>query len=158
MNSKSNLNKLGVKKSHRVALKKNLLSDLIIYEHIKTTKAKAKAVAPIFDKVVRLSKLDLPKRELERKLIMLVGNKNAVSKLIEVFSKRFEKDNTGLVKLFMLQPRKGDGAERIEMIVKGYSYKDIGKKIGEKKNLNLADCLNGLIGMPRHLDEHKKFQ
>lgn len=129
MNSKSNLNKLGVKKSHRVSLKKNLLSDLVIYEHMQTTKARAKAIAPMFDKAVKTAKMDLPKRELERKLTMYVGNKLAVEKLIEVFAKRFEKETTGLVKLYALQARKGDGAEQVKMIVKGYTYKEVGKKI-----------------------------
>ena len=134
MNSKSNLHKLGAKKSHRVSLVKGLLSDLVIFEHVKTTDAKAKAVAPLFDKAVKIAKLDIPRRELERKLMMLMGNKNAVGKLIDVFVKRFEKDTTGLVKKYKLGARKGDGAKQTLMIVKGYTYKEIGKKIDSKKS------------------------
>ena len=133
MNSKSNLHKLGAKKSHRVSLVKGILSDLIIFEHVTTTNAKAAAVTPVFDKVVRIAKLDIPRRELERKITKLVGNKYAVSKLIDVFVKRFEKESNGLVKTYKLGARKGDGAQQTLMIVKGYVYKDKGKKVASKK-------------------------
>lgn len=133
MNSKSNLNKLGVKKSHRVSLVKGILSDLVIFEHVKTTNARAVAVAPMFDKAVKTAKLDIPRRELERKLIMMLGNISAANKLIDVFVKRFDKDTRGLVKLYKLGARKGDGAQQTLMIVKGYTYKEIGKKIESKK-------------------------
>lgn len=133
MNSKSTLHKIGAKKSHRVSLVKGILSDLVVFEHVKTTNAKAAAVAPLFDKAVKIAKEDKPRRELERQLTMLVGNKNAVGKLIDVFVKRFEKDTTGLVKLYKLGARKGDGAQQTLMIVKGYEYREIGKKVTTKK-------------------------
>ena len=129
MNSKSNLNKFGVKKSHRVSLVKSILSDLVLYEHITTTKVKAKAIAPMFDKAVVIAKMDLSRREVERKLGIYIGNELAVSKLIDVIGKRFTKEKSGLVKLYPLQRRKGDGAEQITMIVKGYTYKEVGKKV-----------------------------
>jgi large subunit ribosomal protein L17 len=132
MNSKSNLNKLGVKKSHRDSLVKNLVSDLIIYEHIKTTRAKAKATTPVFDKAVRIAKMDLSKRELERKLSILVGNKLAVDKLIEVLAVRFKDATSGLVDMYALQRRKGDAAEQMQLMVKGYTHREIGKKTAEK--------------------------
>jgi len=132
MNSKTNLNKIGAKKSHRKALISNILSDLIIYEHLKTTKAKAKAVKSSFDNVIKVSKTKLSRIELERKLTPIVINKIAVAKLIDVFSKRFENDSQGLVKTFNMGRRKGDGAEEIRMIVRGYEYKEIGKKTSIK--------------------------
>lgn len=137
MNSKSNLNKLGVKKSHRISIIKGILSDLVIFEHVKTTNSRAIAVAPMFDKAVKIAKLDMPRRELERKLVMMLGNISAANKLIDVFVKRFNKDKTGLVKLYKLGARKGDGAQQTLMIVKGYTYKEIGKKIETKKELNV---------------------
>jgi large subunit ribosomal protein L17 len=129
MNSKSNLNKFGVKKSHRDSLIKTILSDLVIYEHVTTSKAKAKAIAPLFDKAVVIAKMDMSRREVERKLGIYVGNDLAVSKMIDVIGKRFTKEKSGLVKLYPLQRRKGDGAEQITMIVKGYTYKEVGKKV-----------------------------
>jgi large subunit ribosomal protein L17 len=134
MNSKSNLNKLGVTKSHRDSLVKNLVSDLIIYEHMKTTKAKAKATAPVFDKAVSIAKMDLPKREIERKLIPLVGNLIAVDKLIAVLAVRFKDSTSGLVDMYALQRRKGDSAEQMQMIVKGYTHKELGKQTSVKTN------------------------
>jgi large subunit ribosomal protein L17 len=137
MNSRTNISKVGIKASHRKSLQKNLLSDLIIYEHLTTSKPKSKLVIGEFDKlisIVKSEKSDLYKRRL---LTQKLGNENAVEKLLAVYAKRYEKETSGFVKLYNLHVRKGDATPMVKMMVKGYVYKDIGKKVAktEKKEV-----------------------
>lgn len=132
MNSKSNLSKLSRAKGHRSALMRNMVTSLVLFEHMKTTKAKAKAVVPYFDKIITIAKTK-EAREARRQLESIIYDKNAVKKVLEVFRPRFEKDNSGFVKAFNIGNRKGDNAEMMMLMVKGYEYKDIGKKTKANK-------------------------
>jgi len=134
MNSKTKIKKVGKKTSHRVALQKNLLADVVIYEHITTTLAKSKIVISEFDKLITFVKSGKSDREKERVLTTKIHNENAVKKLIEVFQKRFAKEKSGFLNVYKLDPRKGDGAKIVKLMVKGYVYKDIGKKVSVKKD------------------------
>lgn len=133
MNSKTMISKVGIKASHRNSLQKNLLSDLIIYEHLTTTKQKSKLVVGEFDKLVKIAKSDKNALSKARLLKQKVANDNAVSKLIEVYAKRFEKEVSGLVKVYKLGQRKGDSSDVVKLMVKGYEYKEIGKKVQASK-------------------------
>jgi large subunit ribosomal protein L17 len=133
MNSKIGLKKAGLKTSHRKLITKSLLSDLVVYEYMTTTKAKSKLVISDFNKLITLVKGSLTDREKERRLIIKIGNLNAVKKLLEVYKTRFEKDNGGYVNIYKLGNRKGDNAEMVKLMVKGYVYKDIGKKVAPSK-------------------------
>lgn len=127
MNSKIKLIKLGRKKSVRKSLKKNLVGSLLVYEHMKTTKAKAKAVVKEFDHVINMAKSkdqDLAKRKLKE----LLFDDNAINKLFDVYKKRFADQTSGYVKMYNIGLRKGDKAPLVQLFVKGYEYKDIGKK------------------------------
>ena len=129
MNSKRSINKIGVKKSHRDAMSKNLVNDLIIYEYITTTKAKAVTAKSMFDKVISIVKNGKDARNKELQLESVLSNNIAVKKLLEVYGKRFEKANSGFVNRYIIGPRKGDGAVMVKLIVKGYVHKEIGKKV-----------------------------
>jgi len=133
MNSKTMISKVGIKASHRRSLQKNLLSDLIIYEYLTTTKQKAKLVVGDFDKLVKIAKSKKDAVSKDRLLKLKVGNENAVKKLIEVYAKRFEKESSGLVKVYKLGQRKGDSSDVVKLMVKGYEYKEIGKKVSQSK-------------------------
>jgi ribosomal protein L17 len=160
MNSKSNLSKLGVKKSHRDSLKKNLVTDFIIYEHLKTTKAKAVALIHLFDRAVNVSTSDLPKNEIERKLQIIIGNELAVKKMIEVISKRFKTQKSGFANLFALQRRKGDAAEMVKIIMKGYVYKEVGKKLNKttKEEAKAEKAAEAKANKPEFKDSKGKSQ
>lgn len=133
MNSKTNLPKIGRKKSHRESLQKNLVSDLLVYEYVTTTKAKSKLALHLFADVIKLAKSDKTEYEKRRLLTRMLGNENAVTKVLDVFTKRFADETSGLVKLYKVENRKGDNAPQVKMMVKGYVYKQIGKKVAEVK-------------------------
>jgi large subunit ribosomal protein L17 len=133
MNSKKGLNKVGGKSSHRKSLQRNLLSDLIIYEYLTTTIAKSKIITPAFEKLITFIKSGQTNKEKTRILLKTLKNESAVLKLIEVYQKRFEKESGGYVNVYKLGFRKGDSAQLVKLMLKGYVYKDIGKKVSEKK-------------------------
>jgi large subunit ribosomal protein L17 len=104
------------KKSAREALLKNLATSLILYEKIKTTKAKAKTVKPLVEKIITLAKNNnLTSR---RQLITLLYHKKAVAKALEVLGPRYQQRKGGYTRIVNLGLRPGDGAEiaQIELI------------------------------------------
>jgi large subunit ribosomal protein L17 len=132
MNSKTGITKVGSNKAHRDSMQRNLLSDLIVYEYLTTTKAKSRLVVGEFDKLIKLASSKLAVREKQRKLIMKLHNENAVAKLLDIYQKRFTDEKSGFVHVYKLGIRKGDSSEMVKLMVKGYVYKDIGKKVSEK--------------------------
>ncbi len=97
------------KKAPRKAMIKNLAASLILYEKIKTTKAKAKAVRSYTEKLItRGKKNDLAAR---RHLIRHLPLENAVKKVLEVLSPKYKDRKGGYTRIVKLGPRQGDGAE-----------------------------------------------
>lgn len=83
---------LGRQKGPRELMLRNLASSIILYEKVKTTKAKAQAVRPLVERMITLSKTgDLVAR---RGLIKTLLQKNSVKKAIEVLGVRY-KDRPG---------------------------------------------------------------
>jgi len=107
---------LGREKASREMMLRNLASSILIYEKVKTTEAKAKAVRPIVEKLITSAKAgDLTAR---RKLISFLPQKMAVKKAMEVIGKRYEKRNGGYTRIVKLGVRQGDGAKmaQIELV------------------------------------------
>lgn len=96
------------KAAPRQALLSNLLTSLILFEKVKTTEAKAKAIKPLADKVITLAK----KKTLvsKRELIAMLQDKKAVKKLLDVYVPRFASRTSGYTRIVKLGVRKGDGA------------------------------------------------
>ncbi|MFH1745138.1 MAG: 50S ribosomal protein L17 [bacterium] len=108
--------KLDRKKAPREMMLKNLASSVIIYEKVKTTEAKAKAVKSLVEKIITISKKgDLTSR---RKLISILPQKMAIKKVIEVIASRYKDRNGGYVRIVKLNQRIGDGAKiaQIELV------------------------------------------
>jgi len=75
------------KKGPRELMLRNLASSIILYEKVKTTRAKAAAVRPLVEKLITTSKAgDLNAR---RSLLEVLLQKNAVLKAMEVLSIRY---------------------------------------------------------------------
>ena len=73
---------LGRTKEAREMMLRNLLSSIIIYEKVETTKAKAKAVKPLLEKAITTAKKgDLASR---RELLKIILEPKAVNKSFEV--------------------------------------------------------------------------
>ncbi|OGY43681.1 MAG: 50S ribosomal protein L17 [Candidatus Buchananbacteria bacterium RIFCSPHIGHO2_01_FULL_39_14] len=104
------------KKAPRKALLRSLATSLILYEKIKTTKAKAKTVRPLVERLITAAKKnDLNSR---RKLLSVLYHKKAVAKALEVLGPRYQERAGGYTRIIKLGRRQGDNAEiaQIELV------------------------------------------
>jgi large subunit ribosomal protein L17 len=101
------------KKGPRELMLRNLASSIILYEKVKTTRAKAAAVRPLVEKLITMSKAqDLNAR---RNLLEVLLQKNAVLKAMEVLGARYKERNGGYTRTIKLGARQGDGAEMVQI-------------------------------------------
>lgn len=96
-------------RNQRVALLKGLATSLVLYEHMNTTLAKAKAVRPLVEKLITVGrqKTLASRRELLRHLSV----ESAVNKVLEELGPRYATRKGGYTRIIKLGQRKNDGAE-----------------------------------------------
>lgn len=100
---------LGREKAPREALTRSLVTSLVVFEKIKTTKAKAQVTRPKVEKLITLAKNDtLHNRRQALKVLYTPG---AVKKLFEVLGPKYKERKGGYTRIIKLTPRAGDGAE-----------------------------------------------
>jgi len=88
---------------------RNLATSIVLYEHVNTTLAKAKAVKPIVEKLITAGKTkSLVSR---RKLAAYLTIESAVNKVLEELGPRYAKRPGGYLRIIKLGTRQGDGAE-----------------------------------------------
>ena len=105
-------NKLSRSASHRKALFMNLSREVFNHERIKTTEAKAKAVAPEVEKLITLAKRgDLHARR--QALSALGQDKFVVYKLFEEIAPRYAEREGGYTRILKLGPRHSDATEMV---------------------------------------------
>lgn len=98
-------------KAPRLALLRNLAEGLILNEHIKTTKAKARAARSLVERLVTKAKTnDLTSR---RTLMKTLYTKKAIDKLLSDIGPRYAERKGGYTRIIMLKNRVGDGAEEV---------------------------------------------
>ncbi|MBM7601772.1 large subunit ribosomal protein L17 [Virgibacillus halotolerans] len=107
--------KLGRTTDTRMALLRNLASDLIIHERIETTEAKAKELKSVVDKMITLGKRgDLHARRQAAAFLYnqeANENENVVQKLFNDVAARYEERQGGYTRVLKLGARQGDGAK-----------------------------------------------
>ncbi|KGX89330.1 MULTISPECIES: 50S ribosomal protein L17 [Pontibacillus] len=109
--------KLGRTTDVRMALLRNLATDLIIHERIETTEAKAKELRSVVEKMITLGKRgDLhARRQAESFLYKAQADEDseetALQKLFSDIATRYEDRQGGYTRILKVGPRKGDGAK-----------------------------------------------
>ena len=93
----------------RGMLLRNLTASVLIYEKVKTTEAKAKAVRSRVEKMITLAKKD--NLASMKALIAYLPQKTAVLKAVEVLKARYEKRVGGYTRIVKVGSRQGDGAK-----------------------------------------------
>lgn len=104
------------KTAGRRSLFANLAESLVLYEKVRTTKAKAKALRPYVEKLIsRAKENNLAAR---RGLLKVLYTENAVKKLMEQIGPRYADRKGGYTRITALKTRVGDGAEEaiIELV------------------------------------------
>ena len=127
MRHKHKGNRLSRKSSHRLSLLQNLSSDLILYESVETTLAKAKELKRYAEKIITKAKVDSVHNR--RLVISKIGPSDAYKKLFEDIGNRFKDRDGGYTRIIRIPSsntkskfksyyRKGDGAElaRVELV------------------------------------------
>lgn len=93
----------------RRALLRGLATSVILYEHVNTTLAKAKAVKPMVEKLITRGKTKtLASR---RELMKTLNTESAVNKILEEIGPRYATRPGGYTRIIKLGNRKGDGAD-----------------------------------------------
>jgi large subunit ribosomal protein L17 len=105
--------KLGRATDHRLAMFRNLVTDLLRYESIITTEAKAKEVRGFTDRMITLGKKgDLSSR---RAALGFIYDKKIVAKVFDDLAPRYAGRPGGYTRLIKVEPRAGDGARMAQL-------------------------------------------
>ncbi len=108
--------KLSRKTSHRLALYRNQVTDLLKHGKLVTTEAKAKEVRPLAEKMISLGKAGgLHSR---RRALSFIYDKDVVKRVFEELAPEYADRPGGYVRLIKLGRRQGDGAPmaRLELV------------------------------------------
>ena len=107
--------KLGPDKSHTKAMKRSLVSALLLNDRIKTIESRAKEIRPDVDKIITWAKKgDLHSRRLA--IAALGGKKEVVREIFEkVEQGMFQDRQGGYTRIMKLGYRKGDNAPMVIM-------------------------------------------
>jgi large subunit ribosomal protein L17 len=90
---------------------RNLVTEILDHEKIKTTEPKAKAVRGMTEKMITLAKDGgLPAR---RQAMSFVMDKKVTEKLFNELGKRYADRNGGYTRIIKLGMRMGDGAQMV---------------------------------------------
>lgn len=100
--------KFGRPTDHRLAMYKNLVTDVLRYEKVITTEAKAKEIQGMVEKLITLARRGtLHDRRLAA---ARVSDPVIVEKLFTTLAQRYADRNGGYTRVVKLEPRLGDGA------------------------------------------------
>jgi len=132
MHNRIGFNRLGRKSSHRKALQKNMVTSLLKYERIQTTKAKAKEVRRTAEKLITRAKVDsVHNRRIAAKTVQ---EKDVLNKLFTEIGVKFKDRAGGYTRILKLGQRSGDAAEVVILeLVEDEAKKAAAPKRSRKK-------------------------
>ncbi len=101
--------KLGRPTDHRLLMLRNMVTDLLRNETMRTTDSKAKEVRKMAEKVITLGK----KGSLHhrRQASALLTDEDVVRKVFDELGQRYQDRNGGYTRITKLGPRKGEASE-----------------------------------------------
>ncbi len=106
--------KLGLPRDQRIPMLRNLATSLILHEKIQTTKAKAKALQPFMDKLIKSAKR-ADKKTAIREINDLLHSDLSARKLMEAIIKRYQDRNGGYTRVTNIGFRAGDAAPIVQI-------------------------------------------
>lgn len=106
--------RLNKKPAHARMMERNLVTSLLLYESIRTTKKRARVIQSMVDRLLTAAKRG-PAHVAIRSINRVVTDKNASRKIMEVFVKRYAKRSSGLTRMVPVGSRKGDGAALVDL-------------------------------------------
>jgi large subunit ribosomal protein L17 len=98
---------------YRQLMFRNLVTEILDHEKIKTTEPKAKAVRGMAEKMISLAKAgDLHSR---RQAMSFILDKKVTEKLFKDLGPRYKERNGGYTRIIKLGIRQGDGASMVQI-------------------------------------------
>jgi len=109
--------RLGRNYGKRRALLRELSKQLIAYERIITTHAKAKEAQRLVEKLISISKTDTVANR--RRIFAVLRDPSTTDKIFKDVAKRFSDRKSGYTRIMRYIPRKGDAAQQsiLELVV-----------------------------------------
>ncbi|MSR68004.1 50S ribosomal protein L17 [Candidatus Peribacteria bacterium] len=95
---------------------KNMVTSVLLYERIRTTKKRAQVIKGVVDHVITIGK-DKQKDRAIRRINQYVFDQNACRKVMEVLAKRYESRTSGFSRVVPVGTRGGDGALLADLIL-----------------------------------------
>ncbi len=102
---------LGRVKGPREALLRGLATSVVLYERVRTTKAKAHAVQPLVERLITTGKESSV--ATRRRLAEQLYTEGAVKKVLEVLGPRYQARAGGYTRITKIGRRQGDAAEMV---------------------------------------------
>ena len=106
--------RVGRNSAHLNSMLRNLVTSIILYEKIQTTKAKAMQLKPIFEKLM-IDVQKMPEINMYRLLNAYLLDKNASKKVKNELLNRFKDKKSGFVRITNLGHRSGDAAPMVQI-------------------------------------------
>lgn len=96
---------------------RNLATSLVIFEKIKTTRARAKAVQPFVERLIAIGRTKEKVRAI-REIMQILNHEDSSKKILEILVPRYQNRTSGFTRITNLGYRTGDSAPvaQIELI------------------------------------------
>jgi len=105
--------KLSRPTDHRVALYRNLVTDLLAHEKVTTTEAKAKEIRTMAEHMITLGKQGT--LHSRRQTLAFVTDEKVGEKVFAELAPRYAERHGGYTRIVKLGPRLGDGAPMVQI-------------------------------------------
>lgn len=92
---------------------KGLVASVLLYEKVRTTRAKAKAAQPIVERMITVGKAGT--LHARRQLMRFFPIEHPVRKILEELAPRYKERAGGYTRVTRLGQRQGDGAEMVQI-------------------------------------------
>jgi large subunit ribosomal protein L17 len=120
--------KLGMMTSHRKAFMRNMARNILKYEKIETTRARAKESRRLVERLITISKTDSVFSR--RRAYDILQDRNLVMRLFKEIAPLFKSRTSGYTRIIPLGFRRGDGAD---MVILELTERKIVDKLPKKK-------------------------
>ncbi len=104
-----NRSTFGRTRDSRMLMLRNLAASVLLYETVTTTEAKARAVQPLVDKLIKVGQSE-DRLSALRYLSAILSDEKAVKKVLDELAPRYQGVQSGFTRRMSLPPRLGDGA------------------------------------------------
>ncbi|MCQ2592505.1 MAG: 50S ribosomal protein L17 [Treponema sp.] len=126
MNHRNGFNPLSRTTAHRRAMSRNMVTSLLRYERITTTKSKALEVRKYAEKLITRAKVDSVHNR--REAAKFISDEKILNKLFTEIGPRMKERNGGYTRVLKLGYRQGDAADVVILELVDYKLEDNAEK------------------------------